>query len=302
VAEVSPDTTEERSVGSTVWSGFKRFALADRTARWTARIILIGLWQWSGALGSVRIPTPLGTLRFIAEEWSEPYGSPRAPWHWFHNELVRNIFESIRRTGIALAILIVLGILIGFAMGRWWRVQAFFTDMVVVGLTLPGLIWALLAVMWFGFGIQAPVFVAVILPLPGLIVNVLQGSLAVPRELRDMSDSYDVPFRTQFRHLMMPSMAGHVMAGIRLSIIGGWGGVMLVEWFGNNIGAGYRARYWYDATRFDGLMAWGIIILAIIITIDRGVLERLDQAIHRYRAGIRGFGKSAAKAAAPKVG
>ena len=47
--------------------------------------------------------------------------------------------------GASLLLLIVLiGVPIGYAMGRWWRVQAFFTDIVTVGLALPAFIWALL--------------------------------------------------------------------------------------------------------------------------------------------------------------
>ena len=40
-------------------------------------------------------------------------------------------------------------------------------------------------------------------------------------------------------------MAGALIAGMRLAIIATWGCVVLVEWFGNNEGAGFRARYWY---------------------------------------------------------
>ena len=75
---------------------------------------------------------------------------------------------------------ILIGVPVGYAMGRWWRVQAFFTDIVTVGLALPAYMWALLAVMWFGFGIRAPVFCAVVSATPGLIVHVLQGASPSP--------------------------------------------------------------------------------------------------------------------------
>jgi ABC-type nitrate/sulfonate/bicarbonate transport system permease component len=185
---------------------------------------------------------------------------------------------------------VVIGVPLGYAMGRWWRAQAAFTDLVTVGLALPAYIWALLGVMWFGIGLRAPVFCAVVSASPGLIVHVLQGSLAVSRELRDMSDAYEVPFRAQIRDLVLPSMAAALIAGLRLAIIAGWGCVVLVEWFGSNEGAGFRARYWYDAAKFNGLMGWGLIILVIVITVDRGIIERIDQAAHRWRGSIAGFG------------
>ena len=87
-------------------------------------------------------------------------------------------------------------------MGRWWRVQAYFTDIVTVGLALPAYIWVLLGVMWFGFGFRAPL---------------LRGGVGHPRADRPCPagdarhptraprhvGAYDVPFRSQVRHLIL---------------------------------------------------------------------------------------------------
>jgi len=266
-----------------------RFLLADRTARWTSRLVLVLLWQLAGAL-SPRFPTPVETAQFLVDEFRLPFDN--GTWSVWNNELVRNLAISIQRTAIALVIVIVIGLPVGYAMGRWWRVQAFFTDIVTVGLALPAYIWALLGVMWFGFGFRAPIFCAVVSATPGLIVHVLQGSLAIPRELRDMSAAYDVPFRWQVRLLILPSMSGALIAGLRLAIIATWGCIVLVEWFGNNEGAGFRARYWYDVNNYNGLMGWGVVVLIVVITIDRGVIERIDRSVHRWRGGITSFGAS----------
>ncbi|HEX9853745.1 MAG TPA: ABC transporter permease subunit [Acidimicrobiia bacterium] len=262
------------------------FLTAPKTARWTSRILLILLWQVAGGVGT-RVPTPLGTLQFLADEWSRPY--ERADWSVLNNELVANLLESLRRAGVAFSAVLIVGLVVGYAMGRYWRVQAFLTDLVIIGIALPAFIWALLAVMWFGFSFRAPVFVGFVSATPMLIVNVFQGSLAVPRELRDMSDSYGVPFRDQLRHLVLPSMMGYVVAGFRVAVLAGWGAVSLAEWFGNNQGAGYRAHYWYDTGNFEGLMGWGIVILAVVITVDRTVLERIVRASFKWRSNIGGL-------------
>src|SRR3990170_703802 len=262
------------------------FLLADRTARWASRVLLIVIWQLAGYL-SPRFPTPIETAQFLVDEFNRPYG--RDPWSVWNNELVRNLAISIQRAAIGLSLVMLIGIPIGYAMGRWWRLQAFFTDLVTVGLALPAFIWALLAVMWFGFGFRAPIFTLVVSATPGLIVHVFQGSLAVSRELRDMSGAYRVPFWTQIRELVVPSMAGQLIAGIRLAIIAGWGCVVLVEWFGNNEGAGFRARFWYLATNYNGLMGWGLIVLVLVIVFDRGIIERIDRRAHRWRSRIESF-------------
>lgn len=264
------------------------FLRSDRVARWTSRLVLLLLWQMAGLL-SDRFPTPVETVQILVLEFQTPFD--RGEWSFFNNELVANLLISINRTGLALIFIILIGVPIGYAMGKWWRVQAYFTDLVTVGLAMPAYMWALLAVMWFGFGIRAPVFCAVVSATPGLIVHVLQGSLSVPRDLRDMSDAFDVPGSTRLRNLALPSMAGALIAGIRLAIIAAWGCVVLVEWFGSNEGAGFRARDWYQsAANYNGLMAWGIVVLVVVILVDRGVIERIDRAVHKWRGSVGDFG------------
>lgn len=268
--------------------GLLAFLLSDRVARWTSRLVLLLLWQAAGLL-SDRFPTPVETIEILVLEFQTPF--ERGEWSLLNNELVANLLISINRTGIALIFIILIGVPVGYAMGRWWRVQAYFTDLVTVGLAMPAYMWALLAVMWFGFGIRAPVFCAVVSATPGLIVHVLQGSLSIPRDLRDMSDAFDVPGPTRMRNLALPSMAGALIAGIRLAIIAAWGCVVLVEWFGSNEGAGFRARDWYQsAANYNGLMAWGIVVLVIVIIVDRGIIERIDRAVHKWRGSVGDFG------------
>jgi NitT/TauT family transport system permease protein len=260
--------------------------MADRTARWTSRVLLVVIWQLAGGL-SERMPTPIETFKFIVDELHRPYGG--GDWSLYNNELVYNTLASVGRTAAAMVAVTIVGIVVGYAMGRWWRAQAFFTDIVTVGLALPAFMWALLGVMWFGLGSRAPVFVAFVSATPGLIVHVFQGTLSVSRELRDMSEAYGVPFRRQLRDLVLPSMADALLAGFRLAIVAAWGCVVLVEWFGNDKGAGFRARFWYMANDYNGLMGWGVVILVIVITVDRGILERIDHVAHRWRSAITGF-------------
>lgn len=268
------------------------FLRRDRIARWTSRLALLVLWQLAGIL-SERFPTPIQTVDILLFEFREPFGGE--PWSPLNNELVQNLWVSLYRTGAALFFVLVIGLPIGYAMGRWWRIQAYLTDLVTVGIALPAYMWALLGIMWFGFGFRAPVFVAIVSAIPGLIVHVLQGALAIPRQLRDMSDAYDVPGTTRTKDLILPSMAGALIAGFRLSVIAAWGSVVLVEWFGSNEGAGFRARHWYQsAADYNGLMAWGVIVLMVVIAMDRGIIERVDRRAHRWRASIASFGSRSA--------
>jgi NitT/TauT family transport system permease protein len=271
---------------------FVAFLTADRTARWTSRLLLLAIWQYASTITD-HVASPVAAIQLLGHEFRTQYRGE--PWSILDNELTRNLAISLERTGVALFFVLLIGVPIGYAMGRWWRVQAFFTDMVTVGLALPAFIWALLSVMWFGFGNRAPIFTAVVSATPGLTVYVLQATFAIPRDLRDMSDAYGVPFRRQVRTLVLPSMAGALIAGLRLAIIAAWGCVVLVEWFGSDSGAGFRARYFYDNADYTGLAGWTLIVLVIVITVDRGIIERIHRRAYKWRSSIASFGSERQK-------
>ena len=246
---------------------------SDRAARYTARVVFLLVWQWAGTTFD-DIPAPSGTIKFLVEEFQR-------------GEVFPNIAISLFRAVIGLTLVLVFGVAIGIAMARWWRVRAFMTDLILVGITLPAFIWALLVVMWWGFSNIGPITVCVLSATPQLVVNTFQGATATPGKLLAMSDAYRVPTRRQFRWLTIPSMMEYIAAGYRSAVLAGWGAVLLVEWFGNDKGVGFRAHYWYDAHSFEGMMGWGLVMMIIILTFDRVVMDRVVRHFRSWRTGER---------------
>ena len=37
-------------------------------------------------------------------------------------------------------------------------------------------------------------------------------------------------------------------------------------------------------------MAWGIVVLVVVIVIDRGIIERIDRSVHKWRGSVGDFG------------
>ncbi|MGH2679803.1 MAG: ABC transporter permease [Actinomycetota bacterium] len=245
----------------------------DRAARYTARVAFLLVWQWAGSTFE-DIPTPVSTVEFLIEEFQR-------------GEVFPNVAISLIRAVIALTIVLVLGVFIGIAMARWWRVRFFLTDLILVGITLPAFIWALLVVMWWGFSNIGPITVCVLSATPQLVVSTFQGATATPGKLLSMSDAYHVGTRRQFRWLVIPSMMEYIAAGFRSAVLAGWGAVLLVEWFGNDKGVGFRAHYWYDARSFDGMMAWGLVMMIIILAFDRAVMDRVVRRFRSWRIGAQ---------------
>jgi ABC-type nitrate/sulfonate/bicarbonate transport system permease component len=259
-------SSEEIASARPAWR--RRFT-SDKAARFTFYVCALLFWVVLAGLFE-RIPGPPSVIDSLIEEFRR-------------GEVFGNFADTFYRFGIGVALSIVVGILVGVAIGLSPMARAFLESPVMVALSIPAIMWAFLTVMWFGFGHTSPIVTTFLTAVPFMIVNVAQGVQGVSRDLRDMSSSYGVPVRRRIRDLVLPAVMGYVMAGIRFVVIMGWNGVLLAEWFGGSGGAGYRARYWYDANQFAGFAAWVVLFVGVIIVLDQVIFERLSRRAFRWR-------------------
>ncbi|MGB3356322.1 MAG: ABC transporter permease subunit [Mycobacterium sp.] len=247
-----------------------------------AAVVFLLLWQAAGMF-SERIPGPAPVIQAAIREVER-------------GEFFFNFAISMQRFGIGMAISIAVGIAIGLAIGSSRLFDDMFGDVNLVGLAIPAVIWALLCAMWFGFSDTAPIVTVVLSAVPFVVVNVAAGARSIPPALLDMSDSYGVTSARRLRHVILPSVTGYTVAGIRFGVMSGWNGLLLSEWFGSADGVGHQARYWYDANQMPGFVAWIAFFILFMVLTDRVVLERLSRRAFRWRDGES---TSATPAAAP---
>jgi ABC-type nitrate/sulfonate/bicarbonate transport system permease component len=259
-------SAEEIEAARPAW---QRRLTSDRAARFTFYVVAFLVWVVLAGLFE-RIPGPPSVVDRLVEEFRR-------------GEVFGNFADTFYRFGIGVGLSIVVGIVVGVLIGSSPMARAFLESPVLVALSIPAIMWAFLTVMWFGFGHVSPIVTTFLTAVPFMVVNVAQGVAGVSRDLRDMSSSYGVPVGRRVRDLVLPAVMGYVLAGIRFVVIMGWNGVLLAEWFGGSGGAGYRARYWYDANQFAGFAAWVVLFVGVIIVLDQLVFERLSRRAFRWR-------------------
>ena len=259
-------SAEEQASDGSAW---QRRLTSERAARVTFYITAFLFWVALAAL-FVRVPGPAAVVASTIKEFAR-------------GEVFSNFADTFYRFSVGVFLSVVVGIAIGVIMGLSGLARAFFESPVLVGLSIPAIIWAFLTVMWFGFGDMSPIVTTFLTAVPFVIINVAQGVQGVSRDLRDMSSSYGVPLGRRIKDLILPAVAGYVLAGVRFAVIIGWNGVLLAEWFGGSGGAGFRARYWYDANQFAGFAAWVILFVIVIVVLDQLVFERAARRAFRWR-------------------
>jgi NitT/TauT family transport system permease protein len=61
-----------------------------------------------------------------------------------------HMYQSLRRVFVGATVAMIFSVAVGIYMGTVRLGEHFFQPLVVLGLTIPGLMWALIAVMLFG--------------------------------------------------------------------------------------------------------------------------------------------------------
>ncbi len=198
-------------------------------------------------------------------------------------ELLIEMGATLRRVGVAFAIAIVLSIPIGIFMGTVKAIESFFEPPVVLGLTVPGLIWAVLAIMFFGLNEHSAYAAVAVSILPMLTISIWQGTKAIDKELLDMSAVFHASAWSKIVDVIMPQLISHILAAIRYGLGFAWKVVVVVEMFGFSNGVGYRVVRGFNTFSMKAVLAWTIAFLIVMVFIEFGLIGWLERSVTRWR-------------------
>ncbi len=198
-------------------------------------------------------------------------------------EFLHHFVPTILRLGYGFGLALLIGFPVGYLMGtsRWWR--AFFHDMTMVAGSIPGITYAVLALVLFGISILGPVLSVGLVSMPYVAINVAEGLDSVDRRLVQMSGAYGRGRATIVRNVLIPSVAPFAFAGVRLSFALAWKVEQLTEVFGSSSGVGFQIRHEFEDFSIPGMLAWVLLFIVFMILLERFVLAKLERYLFRWR-------------------
>lgn len=196
---------------------------------------------------------------------------------------LRQIAITLGRILAGFGVAFVLSLLVGIAAARSVMFRRFIDPAIILGLTVPGLVWALLCVIWFGVGLTTPIVAIALGVGPVMVLNVLQGMKAVDAEIVEMAHVFKLSARDRLIHIWIPSLTPHLIAGSRVGLSLGWKVIVLVELFGLSNGVGYQLNSEFSSQNVAGVLAWTIVFWAVMVAIEYGVLQSLERASSKWR-------------------
>jgi NitT/TauT family transport system permease protein len=196
---------------------------------------------------------------------------------------LRQIGITLGRILAGFGVAFVISLVVGIAAARSVTFRRFCEPAIILGLTVPGLVWALLCVIWFGVGLTTPIVAIALGVGPVMVLHVLQGMKAVDSEIVEMAHVFKLSTRDKLIHIWIPSLTPHLIGGARVGLSLGWKVIVLVELFGLSNGVGYQLNSEFSSQNVAGVLAWTIVFWAVMVLIEYGVLQSLERASSKWR-------------------
>ncbi|BCL17980.1 nitrate ABC transporter permease [Micromonospora sagamiensis] len=197
--------------------------------------------------------------------------------------LWENTRVTLTRVGLGFAVAFVVSVAAGIAMGRNEWLRRFLEPAVLIGLATPGLVKALLCVIWFGVSLLNPILTVALAAAPALTLNVAQGVRAVDPALGEMAHVYRFDALTRLRHVWIPAIVPDLFTGARLGVAMAWKVIVLVEIFGLADGVGYQLNLEFSQHNVAGVLAWTIAFALVMAAIEYGLVQVLERRATRWR-------------------
>jgi NitT/TauT family transport system permease protein len=193
-----------------------------------------------------------------------------------------NFAASIVKILAGFALALVVGLPIGFVMGRSPFMASYFSMPLFVLGNVPGLAYAVFGLVIFGVGSTGPIVVSALVAVPFIAMNVAEGVRSVDGGLLRMCQAFDRRASDVVRHVYLPAITAFVFVGVRYGFAMAWKVEALTEVFGANDGVGFMIRRAYQEFQVADMLAWTMLFIIAMVLIERG-LARLETRMFAWR-------------------
>lgn len=235
------------------------------------------LWQLLAMyLGNPAVlPKPVHTLKVTVDILTTQ--GPRNHTALYHLE------RTLVRVVIASTLALAISVVVGTAMWTSDYLEAILSDWLPFMMTIPTVVVILIAMILFRFSELSVITAVLVASTPFGIVNLWEGMKDLDVELLEMAYAFEASNRQIWRHLYVPHLMPYVFGSYRYILGMVWKIVALAEIFGFSNGMGAMFRFWYSQGRVDYLLAFLLVFIAVMLTVEYGLLKPAEDRIFEWR-------------------
>src|SRR5699024_6772985 len=184
----------------------------------------------------------------------------------YNQGMWNDLMSTITLVILSSIVSIVLGIPLGIWMSKSEGAKKVITPILDVMQTMPGFVYLIPAVAFFGIGMVPGVFASVIFSLPPTVRMTNLGIRQVPKELTEASDSFGGTGKQKLFKVELPLAKGNIFAGINQTIMLALSMVVIASMIGApGLGQGVLSAVQRSQIGSGFVNGLALVILAIIM-------------------------------------
>lgn len=234
-------------------------------------LFLLLVWQIITVKNST-FPTPMVTFTEAVKLFSDPFyrNSPN------DQGIGWNLLASLQRVAIGFGLAALVGIPLGFLIGRVQFVGNMFSPIISLLKPVSPLAWLPIGLLVFQSANPAAIWSIFICSIWPMIINTAVGVQRVPQDYMNVAKVLNLSEWKVLTKILLPSALPYILTGVRLSIGTAWLVIVAAEMLTGGVGIGFWV--WDE---WNNLNVPHIIIAIVAIGFVGLLLEQALMALAR---------------------
>lgn len=264
MAPATDSASDTNDTAHTAWRARLAWSLGSLAA-------LILLWEVAALILKSRVfPGPIDVLYAMRIELAT-------------GALTHHVGATLARVVVSFLVAMLIGSVIGLALGRSATADRFFDSWLIFFLNLPALVIIILCYVWFGLTETAAIIAVAINKIPNVAVTVREGARSLSRDLNEMALMYRFGWWRTLRHVTLPQLAPFFAAASRSGLSLVWKIVLVVELLGRSNGVGHQLHVAFQLFDVPMILAYAVAFIFVVQLIEIGLLQPIEARVNRWR-------------------
>ncbi|WP_436857585.1 nitrate ABC transporter permease [Citrobacter tructae] len=264
VIALPPVSVRKRHAPISVWLG--NLVLRVVPALLGLTLLLVG-WQLA-AINSKGFPTPLSTLDSALTLFADPFynGGPNdmgIGW---------NVLASLTRVATGFGLAAVVGIPLGFLIGRFTFFSRMFSPLVALLRPVSPLAWLPIGLLLFQKAEPASSWTIFICSIWPMVINTADGVRRIPDDYLNVARVLQLSEWTVMRRILFPAVLPAILTGVRLSIGIAWLVIVAAEMLTGGLGIGFWIWNEWNNLNVENILIAIVIIGVVGLLLEQGLM------------------------------
>lgn len=184
--------------------------------------------------------------------------------------------DSLLRVSAGYLAAVALGLPLGLMLGGSPTAAAALNPPIQIMRPISPLAWIPLAIIWFGVGSGAAVFLIFLASVFPIIVATIGAVRSIPPVFRNAGQNFGLPSAMLLRKVIFPAALPQILVGLRIALGIAWLVVVAAEMIAVDSGLGYLIIDSRNAGQRYDLVVAGMLLIGIVGVILDSIMRRIE--------------------------